>query len=96
VELNFEWDPEKARSNRSKHGVRFEEAASIFRDPSMLTVYDAGHSQNEDRWISMGISERGRLLVVCHTFAEETPAAATVRIFSSRKATQTETSQYQE
>lgn len=96
MELNFEWDPQKAQSNRAKHGVRFEEAATVFKDPSMLTLYDDEHSRNEDRWISMGISARGRLLVVCHTFEREVPAATTVRIFSSRRATQREISQYQE
>ena len=94
MQYNFEWDPEKARSNRRKHGVSFEEAATVFRDPRMLSLYDDKHSQGEDRWITLGGSVNGRLLVVCHTFTDETCNSATIRLISSRKATQTETKAY--
>jgi len=68
MNYNFEWDPRKARSNYGKHGIRFEEAATVFRDPRALTIFDTDHSEHEDRWITMGISKKGRLLIVCHTF----------------------------
>jgi len=61
-----------------------------------LVIYDPDHSRHEDRWVSIGISVPGRLLVVCHTYREETLDFATVRIFSSRKAKPHETKQYQD
>ena len=96
MQYNFEWDPVKARSNRAKHSVDFEEAATVFRDPEMLTLYDDEHSVDEDRWITLGISARGRLLIVCHTYREETTDSAVIRIFSSRKATKHEIQEYRE
>jgi hypothetical protein len=87
VYYNFEWDPKKARDNRDKHGVAFDEAATVFRDPRALSIYDPDHSESEDRWISIGISEKGRVLIVIHTFREESEDAFTIRIISSRKAT---------
>lgn len=96
VSYNFEWDPEKASSNRSKHGVSFDEAATIFRDARMLSIYDREHSQTEDRWVSLGLSELGRPLVVCHTFREVNDEATVIRIFSARRATKTEVRQYEE
>ena len=94
MQYNFEWDPDKAQANRRKHGVSFEEAAAVFRDPRMLSLYDDEHSNFKDRWITMGISANGRLLVVCHTFKEDTDHSATIRLISSRKATQSETEAY--
>ncbi len=94
MNYNFEWDRDKARLNKDKHGVGFEEGATIFRDPRMLSLYDGEHSQNEDRWVTLGISSNGRLLVVCHTFKEDAGTSATIRIISSRKATRTETKSY--
>ena len=67
---DFEWDPFKAIANRQKHGVPFEEATTVFLDPRALSVYDAEHGEREERWVMMGISSVGRLLVVCHTFRE--------------------------
>jgi len=96
MQYNLEWDLAKARANRTKHGVSFEEAATVFRDARMLTVYDDEHSDSEDRWITLGTSATGRLLVVCHTFREESEKSATIRIFSSRKATKQEERQYKE
>ena len=95
MQHNFRWDPRKAAGNRRKHGVAFEEAATIFRDPRMLAIYDDEHSGSEDRWFTLGLSALGRLLVVCHTFEEETDDSATLRIFSSRQATQRERQQYE-
>jgi uncharacterized DUF497 family protein len=94
VNYNFEWDPIKARDNQNKHGVDFEEAATIFRDSKALSIFDPDHSETEDRWITMGISEKGRLLIVNHTFREESGEEVTIRIISSRKATKKETNNY--
>jgi uncharacterized DUF497 family protein len=91
MDYNFEWDPTKARANREKHAVAFEEAASVFQDPSAATVYDPDHSQTEERWITLGMSSSGRLLVVCHTFHDESGEAAAIRIYSARKASRDET-----
>lgn len=93
---NFEWDPAKAASNREKHGISFDEAATVFRDARMLSIFDWDHSQTEDCWISLGLSELGRPLVVCHTFREIDEEASIIRIFSARKATKTEVRQYEE
>ncbi len=57
MNYNFEWDPLKAQRNRKKHGIRFEEAATVIRDPKALTIFDPDHSEIEDRWITMGISK---------------------------------------
>ncbi len=94
VEYRFEWNREKARANRAKHSVSFEETATVFRDPQMLSVYNGEHSDSEDRWATLGISAIGRVLVVCHTFREASGGSATIRIISSRKATRQETRQY--
>ncbi len=96
MDYNFDWDPNKARSNQNKHGVNFEEAATVFRDHMALSIYDQDHSYVEDRWITLGISSKGRLLVVCHTFRKEIKESATIRIFSSRKTTKQESKQYGE
>lgn len=94
MEYNFEWDPEKAKENWQKHSIRFEQAAAVFRDPRAMTIYDDQHSLAEERWITMGISASGILLVVHHTFREETMNSATLRLISSRKATRKERRQY--
>ena len=94
MNYNFEWDPIKARENVNKHGVDFEEAATIFRDSKALSIFDPDHSETEDRWITMGISEKGRLLIVNHAFREESGEEVTIRIISSRKATKKETQKY--
>jgi uncharacterized DUF497 family protein len=65
--LRFEWDPEKASDNLSKHGVSFEEAATVFRDPLSATGLDPDHSVGEERFVTFGVSTNGRLLVVGHT-----------------------------
>ena len=62
-----EWDPEKAEANQRKHGVSFDEALTAFRDPRSLTIHDPDHSDAEDRFVLLGMSDRGRLLVVIHT-----------------------------
>jgi uncharacterized protein len=97
VNYNFDWDPGKANINRDKHGVVFEEAATIFKDSKAISIFDPDHSETEERWITMGVSEKGRLLIVIHTFIEEGGEdVVTIRIISSRKATKKEIKIYGE
>ncbi len=96
MEFNFEWDPQKTRSNKQKHRISFEQAATVFRDPRAASIYDEGHSEPEDRWITLGLSENGGVLVVCHTFKQIDPTTVQIRVLSSRKATRREIRQYWE
>ena len=96
INYNFEWDPKKAQDNLNKHGVTFDEAATVLRDSRALSIFDPDHSETEDRWATMGISEKGRLLIVIHTFREESEDDVTIRVISSRKATKQETKNYGE
>jgi uncharacterized DUF497 family protein len=89
-------DDRDPRINQEKHGVAFEEAATVFRDPRALNMFDPDHSESEDRWITLGISGSGRLLVVCHTFREEPGESVTIRIYSARRPTSKETRSYEE
>jgi uncharacterized DUF497 family protein len=88
--LQFEWDPDKAAANLSKHGVAFEEAATVFGDSLSLTAYDPDHSADEHRYITMGTSVDGRLLIVSHTDRGDR-----IRIISARKATPRERKAYE-
>jgi hypothetical protein len=65
--IDFEWDPSKAKTNLRKHGVSFHEAATVLRDPLGITIYDPDHSEDEDRYITIGTSGGGRFLMVAHT-----------------------------
>lgn len=65
--MRFEWDQNKDAANRTKHGVGFDEAASVFQDQRSRTVHDQRHSDDEDRYLTLGFSDHGRLLVVWHT-----------------------------
>ena len=94
AEHDFEWDPEKARRNRRKHSVSFEEGATGFRDPRAASLYDDEHSETEDRWVTLGLSAGGGLLVVHHTFEEIGADHVRIRIFSCRKATPDQIRQY--
>jgi uncharacterized DUF497 family protein len=96
LQYNFEWDPEKAKINWRKHKVRFEHAAAVFRDPLAISIFDSEHSDNEDRWMTLGVSSTGNVLVVHHTFNEIDASNANIRIFSSRKATNREKQEYME
>ena len=80
--MRFEWDPEKARLNVAKHGVSIEEAATAFGDPLSLTILDPDHSEEEDRFILLGQTYAGRLVVVVHTDRGEN-----IRVISARLAT---------
>jgi uncharacterized DUF497 family protein len=95
TQYSLDWDPNKARANLTKHGIGFEEAATVFYDPRMLTIYDDEHSKTEDRWVTLGTSAAGRVLVVRHTFREQSGKSATIRIYSSRRATKRERRRYE-
>ena len=87
----FEWDARKATRNRRKHGVSFEEASTVLGDPLSLTIPDPLHSGEEDRWVTFGMSSRGRRLVVVLTERGDR-----IRIISARKATRRERRSYEE
>ncbi len=89
--MRIEWDPTKAKLNFKKHGVRFEEAATAISDPMAVTGSDPDHSHYEERYITFGVSERGRLIVVSHTEEGEV-----IRIISARKASKGERELYEE
>jgi uncharacterized DUF497 family protein len=89
--LQFEWDSAKAVENLAKHGVSFQEAATVFRDPLSATGADPDHSIGEERFITFGVSTSGRLLVVAHTEDGDT-----IRIITARPATAAERKIYEE
>jgi len=89
--MNFEWDSEKAEANLSKHGVSFEEASTAFGDPLSSTIHDPDHSEDEDRFVLIGMTHVGRLVVVVHTDREDA-----VRLISARLAEPRERKAYEE
>lgn len=89
--MKFEWDDTKANANWRKHGVSFQEATTIFGDPLAGTFHDPDHSQGEERWLTVGISAEGRLLVVAHTEHD-----IIFRIISARVATTQERNRYEQ
>ena len=89
--LQFEWDSEKAHSNQHKHKVTFEEAATVFADALSITVSDPDHSEYEERYITVGLSQRHRLLMVAHT-----ERGGRIRIISARELTKMEKSDYEQ
>jgi uncharacterized protein len=91
--LRFEWDERKNRSNRTKHGVWFEEAQSAFRDPNGRVFYDLEHSEEDDQFILIGLSSTARPPVVVHCYKE---SDSVIRIISARKATKKEFIFYEE
>ncbi len=91
AELRFEWDSRKNRLNRKKHGVSFSEAESVFVDERGLFMADPAHSEDEDRFVLLGLSASIRLLLVCHCYRESDQV---IRIISARKATRLERAQY--
>jgi len=96
MRYDFEWDIKKARANVRKHKISFERAATIFRDPELLSIPDDEHSETEERWITIGMDEKGSPIVVSHTFAAISRKLARIRIISARKATNREINQYEE
>ena len=91
TELQFEWDPAKAAANLSKHGIGFDEAKSVFADERAKLIADPAHSDDEDRFVLLGVSTKLKLLVVCHCYRGKDN---TIRIISARKATAIESRQY--
>ena len=90
----FAWDAAKARRNQAKHGVTFKQAMGVLHDPLALTIYDEDHSDQEERWITLGRAENGQYLVVVHTFQHTGPRDVAVRIISARKADKDEVNDY--
>lgn len=90
--IRFEWDENKNTINKRKHRISFEEAQTVFYDAEALVIPDLEHSQDEERFIILGMSRRANLLVVCHCYRE---SETVIRIISARKATRNESAQYQ-
>lgn len=88
--LRFEWDSRKASTNQAKHGVSFDEASTVFGDPLSMTIVDPDHSEDESRWVTIGASHRGRILVVVHT-----DRFGALRLISARRATGAELKTYE-
>jgi uncharacterized DUF497 family protein len=90
--LQFEWDKRKSATNLKKHGVSFEEARTIFSDERARLIDDPDHSDEEDRFVLLGLSSSLRMLLVCHCYRSE---SGVIRIISARKATARESKAYQ-
>jgi uncharacterized DUF497 family protein len=94
--ITYEWDGNKAISNERKHGVGFVEASSVFDDPLALSMPDYEHSVDEERWMTMGTSAHGRILVVVHVRILSKDTDEVIRIISARQATKHECRSYTE
>lgn len=91
ADLRFEWDEKKNSENTRKHGVSFEEAQTVFLDENAMRFFDPEHSEDEDRFIMLGMSFKLRVLVVCHCYKENDKV---IRIISARKADKREAEAY--
>jgi uncharacterized protein len=89
--IEFTWDDRKNRENQRKHGISFEEAQTAFLDEHASVYYDPDHSEDEDRFLLLGLSTKLRILVVCHCFRE---SSEVIRIISARKANKLEQTSY--
>ncbi len=94
INYNFEWDLNKAKINFKKHKVKFETAITVFKDKKAISIYDEEHSQDEDRWITIGMDFETKVLVVIHTFIKIDKNNCSIRLISARKATKNETKTY--
>ena len=94
--IEFDWDPKKEASNRAKHGVAFELAMTVFRDPLAATILDNQHGADAERWITLGESANGTLVLVVHTWVQTNADFTLVRIISARRPTRREARQYKE
>ncbi len=92
-EITFEWSDRKSSDNKRKHGVSFEEAKTAFLDENARLIPDPEHSDEEDRFILLGLSIQLRLLLVCHCYREDDDV---IRIITARKADRSEQRQYSE
>lgn len=90
--LHFVWDSKKDLTNQKKHGISFREAKTAFYDDNARLIHDPEHSQKEDRYILLGISQKLRVLVICHCYRSKEQE---IRIISARKATKEEQRQYE-
>lgn len=95
MQFDILWDDAKAQSNLLKHGVSFAHAATMMLDPLALTVFNAEHSEAEERWFTLGQTSDGRLLAVAHTYQMLETNIARVRLISAREATRPERQQYE-
>ena len=94
---HFEWDPAKASSNLRKHGIDFGQAATVFEDPLSMSMPDEEASGTEERWVTMGQTQNGRLPVAAHTWRRrDEDRAAAIRIISARPAQPRERRRYEE
>lgn len=91
--IEFEWDENKNEINKKKHKISFDEAKTVFYDSEALIIDDPEHSENEDRFIILGLSKKTRLLVVCHCYRK---SDSIIRIISARKATVAEARYYRQ
>ena len=91
ITIQFTWDESKNRANQRKHGISFEEAQTAFLDEHASLYYDPDHSEDEDRFLLLGLSAKLRVLVVCHCFRE---SSKVIRIISARKANKFEQTSY--
>lgn len=91
--INFSWDETKAKSNLLKHDISFEEAKTVFDDDNARLIYDPDHSEDEDRFILLGLSYKLKILTVVHCYRDN---ENTIRIISARKSTKNEAKQYKE
>ena len=97
MQYNFNWDPNKAKSNIRKHGISFELAANVFKDPLMMTLFDESHSEgDEERWITLGKVNFTKCVVVSHSYLDKASDTVTIRIISARPASKAEIRQYEE
>lgn len=90
-DLEFEWDPSKAKRVEDAHGISFEEVKTVFADPLAVTIFDEEHAGEEDRWITIGSTTAGRLVVVAHT-----DRGSRIRLITARPATPAETRAYEQ
>lgn len=96
MRFEFDWDPAKAEGNRRKHGVAFEDAMGVFRDPLALSRLDDESGEGEERWVTIGLNPATNLLLVVHTYVELSAEQAAIRIISARRPTRREVQQYEE
>lgn len=92
MQITFKWDAAKAALNKKKHNISFDEAKTVFFDENAIVIHDPEHSDNEERFVILGLSAAVRLLVVCHCYRDQD---SIIRIISARKATKKESMQYQ-
>lgn len=94
--FDFDWDANKARTNLAKHRVSFRLATSVFRDALVLTIFDEEHSDDEDRWVTLGRARNGQVLVMVHTSEEASSTETHIRIISARCADPAEVRDYEQ